>query len=510
MTIKSVYDFLESPLVVWSKSILNLNINDQFDYENFPNGQYFFMILKQCDPRLQNLCMPNEGDPYDTVRSRLLNLDFILRNTRLFYQEILNHILLIKLPDIYQIAKYPESEQTFKEMEKILLILLGIAINGDLKETFIDQIQQKLDTQIQIELIPFIKFVNDDINFSISKSLLFELDSELISCSNIKTESISCEKQYETKKTLSNSLIIHESSNLNSVSNASSTTSFMKKCQQFIDSTHQKPNQTHQNCQILKMNNLEEFNYFLNQKLMPNLQRIVDERDSYLESIIELEQDKDFLNFKLNQSSFNQNSNSGLIVGPNGSSLNQLGSDSNSTGYNEKQFLLDALNNLCIQSSNGGVDGVEPGNSLVNLSDSQTLIMLIESIYKEISSSSVSSVSSSSPSASDDNNSDLKSRKSQNSIEANSLNLLNDLKNRKLSNWNQKIALELVECKIKLKQLINEVEEKCEQIESLKDEIDDVKKQTNRLRNENVELQQKATLASVYSDELESLREKVI
>ena len=52
-------------------------------------------------------------------------------------------------------------------------------------------------------------------------------------------------------------------------------------------------------------------------------------------------------------------------------------------------------------------------------------------------------------------------------------------------------------------------EEKCEQIESLKDEIDEVRKQFNKLRNENVELQQKAALANVYSDELESLREKV-
>jgi len=75
--------------------------------------------------------------------------------------------------------------------------------------------------------------------------------------------------------------------------------------------------------------------------------------------------------------------------------------------------------------------------------------------------------------------------------------------------WNQKVAIELVECKIRLKQLINEVEEKCECIESLKDEMDEVRKQFNKLRNENVELQQKAALANVYADELESLREKV-
>lgn len=47
-------------------------------------------------------------------------------------------------------------------------------------------------------------------------------------------------------------------------------------------------------------------------------------------------------------------------------------------------------------------------------------------------------------------------------------------------------------------------------MESLKDEIDEVKKQINKLRNENVDLQQKAALANVYSDELETLREKVL
>ena len=52
-------------------------------------------------------------------------------------------------------------------------------------------------------------------------------------------------------------------------------------------------------------------------------------------------------------------------------------------------------------------------------------------------------------------------------------------------------------------------EEKCEQIESLKDEIDDVRQQMGKVRAENGELQQRATLANVYADELESLREKV-
>ena len=47
----------------------------------------------------------------------------------------------------------------------------------------------------------------------------------------------------------------------------------------------------------------------------------------------------------------------------------------------------------------------------------------------------------------------------RNSSDNNHVNILNDLKNRKslTNNWNQKIAIELVECKIRLKQLINEM-----------------------------------------------------
>ncbi len=175
---KSVFDFLESPLVQWSNSILNINSNKS-EYEKYPNGDYFYMLLKQSDPRLQNSALPNEGEPYDTTRSRLLNLDFLLRNIRSFYQDILNQILLIKLPDIYQIAKYPEGgETTFKEMEKMLLLILGIAINGEYKQSFIEQIQTKLDTHTQMQLIPYIQMCTEDISFSISKNIVCSIASD--------------------------------------------------------------------------------------------------------------------------------------------------------------------------------------------------------------------------------------------------------------------------------------------------------------------------------------------
>jgi hypothetical protein len=86
-----------------------------------------------------------------------------------------------------------------------------------------------------------------------------------------------------------------------SLASQSSTTSFTQACQQ-ISNQQQMNIAGSTNQLILNYQNIEQFNYFINNKLLPNLQRIVDERDSYLESIIELEQDK--VIFRLNLISF--------------------------------------------------------------------------------------------------------------------------------------------------------------------------------------------------------------
>ena len=471
MSIKSTFDYMETPLIIWAKSLpplLTTQRSSQLNYENFPNGHYLFEILRHADSRLQNLSLPNEGDPYDTTRSRLLNLDFILRNIRSFYQDILNQILLAKLPNIYQIAKYPESEETAKEMEKMLLLLLGIAINGDLKESFIDQIQQKMDTKTQLELVPYLKLVNDDINFSISKSLQIVPDTNKtdIASSVCGGGNLSNFDFISTKNQTVHNGFDH-------VDLVTST----------IDAiTNQQSSAANLQSNVLKYGHMNEINFFLSHRLMPNLQRIVDERDSYLESIIELEQDKDYLHYRLNNSgNTNSTSNQLLNTANNILNVNNNGTGNNSNGqsepgnsgqsgvgigggggFNEKQFLFDALNAICSSTSCSAGSEVEPGNSLVNLSDTQTLVMLIESIYKEISLTSAhtseSEVSENlvAKNGESDNGAATSAASHANK---NPMLILNDLKSRKFltNNWNQKIAIELVECKIKLKQLINEM-----------------------------------------------------
>lgn len=106
--------------------------------------------------------------------------------------------------------------------------------------------------------------------------------------------------------------------------------------------------------------------------------------------------------------------------------------------------------------------------------------MLIESIYKEISATSgmkssgggedmSSLVSTNCPNTGADDSDhprDKREAPTGNDLESllrarnfASSSLLDELKTRKMStnNWNQKITIELVECKIKLKQLIMEM-----------------------------------------------------
>lgn len=69
-----------------------------------------------------------------------------------------------------------------------------------------------------------------------------------------------------------------------------------------LNTNNAKPQQQQANSTPrLKVNSVDELNYFINAKLLPNLKRVVDERDLYLESIIELEQDKEQLNARLSQ-----------------------------------------------------------------------------------------------------------------------------------------------------------------------------------------------------------------
>ena len=148
--------------------------------------------------------------------------------------------------------------ETFKELDKMLLLLLGIAINGESKCKFVELIQTRLDTHVQMQLVSYIQAVTDELSasFSLSRSL---------------NTVVANHNHHDHQMPSARELDLHTSSCGGVDGNKSS---FCATC--------------------------EQLQQFLGARLMPSLQRVVDERDSYLESIIELQQDKDYLYFKVN------------------------------------------------------------------------------------------------------------------------------------------------------------------------------------------------------------------
>ena len=242
----------------------------------------------------------------------------------------------------------------------------------------------------------------------------------------------------------------------------------------------------------------------------------MDERDSYLESIIELQQDKDFLNYQLssngggggglngagpgagglNPGSTNNISSASLLIaaakhisangfasGANSccldtntnttssSSTSPNAVKSNSNTFDLKAYISEVLVELIQNMSNqqqqqqlssgakvsataqSGKDSSSASNSylngsLIDLSDTQNLINILESVHKEIAASKSSS----------------SEGLAKNGSELDQDLCCDEFKVKKLmsstnsySNWSQKIAVELVECKIRFRQLVNDM-----------------------------------------------------
>uniref|UniRef100_T1JB57 HOOK N-terminal domain-containing protein n=1 Tax=Strigamia maritima TaxID=126957 RepID=T1JB57_STRMM len=89
------------------------------------------------------------------------NLDILVRNVRSFYEEALGHLVVTKLPDIISLTKDPDCESSVDDVQGLLLLILGCAVQSEKKEYFIDQIKQ-LDLSMQHAMVDCIQQVTDN------------------------------------------------------------------------------------------------------------------------------------------------------------------------------------------------------------------------------------------------------------------------------------------------------------------------------------------------------------
>jgi len=150
-------DFLQSPLVKWVQSYLDAPITSN---EDLCNGILLNNVLNIIDPNVFSVLRLQKGNIDDT-NTRSQNLAEILHGIKRFYQEKLQQLIVMKMPDILMLAKEPNNEMSHIEMQQILLLILGCAIQCDKKEVFIEHIKE-LEVEVQRGLVNSIQQITDN------------------------------------------------------------------------------------------------------------------------------------------------------------------------------------------------------------------------------------------------------------------------------------------------------------------------------------------------------------
>lgn len=125
--------FMESPLVVWVRTLGPLSSSEDVGSEERVNmfmelvdGVFLHKIMTQIDPSPTHQRLSKNVN--NDMALRLHNLTVLVRHIRTYYQETLQQLIVMPLPNILCIAKDPISAKSMEELKRLLLLILGCAV----------------------------------------------------------------------------------------------------------------------------------------------------------------------------------------------------------------------------------------------------------------------------------------------------------------------------------------------------------------------------------------------
>nr|XP_055217192.1 protein Daple isoform X5 [Gorilla gorilla gorilla] len=151
--------FLQSPLVTWVKTFGPFGSGSQDNltmYMDLVDGIFLNQIMLQIDPRPTNQRINKHVN--NDVNLRIQNLTILVRNIKTYYQEVLQQLIVMNLPNVLMIGRDPLSGKSMEEIKKVLLLVLGCAVQCERKEEFIERIKQ-LDIETQAGIVAHIQEV---------------------------------------------------------------------------------------------------------------------------------------------------------------------------------------------------------------------------------------------------------------------------------------------------------------------------------------------------------------
>ena len=115
-------EFMESPLVVWVQSLHA----EPLTYTDISHGGALLKLLADIDPRA--MCEGSDILAGEDSKELLENWDLLMRNIKVYYRDVLQQYIVMRLPDLTQICHDPDSTEARNEIHKVLLLLLGLAV----------------------------------------------------------------------------------------------------------------------------------------------------------------------------------------------------------------------------------------------------------------------------------------------------------------------------------------------------------------------------------------------
>uniref|UniRef100_A0A5F9DNV6 Coiled-coil domain containing 88A n=1 Tax=Oryctolagus cuniculus TaxID=9986 RepID=A0A5F9DNV6_RABIT len=134
--------FMTSPLVTWVKTFGPLAAGSGTNLDEYValvDGVFLNQVMLQINPKSESQRVNKKVN--NDASLRIHNLSILVRQIKFYYQETLQQLIMMSLPNVLIIGKNPFSEQGTEEVKKLLLLLLGCAVQCQKKEEFIERIQ---------------------------------------------------------------------------------------------------------------------------------------------------------------------------------------------------------------------------------------------------------------------------------------------------------------------------------------------------------------------------------
>ncbi|XP_029569022.1 protein Daple isoform X1 [Salmo trutta] len=155
-------NFMDTPLVVWVKTFgpLGSGSEDKLSmFMDLVDGVFLHKIMTHIDPSPTNQRVNKNVN--NDVNLRIQNLNIVIRHVKNYYQDSLQQLILMTLPNVLTMAKDPLSGKSMEEVKRLLLLILGCAVQCERKEEIIEKIKL-LDIERQAAIVSHIQEVTQN------------------------------------------------------------------------------------------------------------------------------------------------------------------------------------------------------------------------------------------------------------------------------------------------------------------------------------------------------------